>query len=117
MYVLVLIHINNTSYADVLKGDEAYNIFRIKDYKGIKYNIDINNTDKYYNHTNVWKNAIYTFSKDTFEEIKFINSKKYDAIINFTCVNSLKEEWLGLSKSTIYSNEDNKSYLKNQKII
>ena len=65
MSVLILIHINNISYADVLKGDEAYNAFRIKDYKNIKYNIDTNSTDKYYNHTNAWKNAIDTFSKDT----------------------------------------------------
>ena len=111
MSVLILIHINNISYADVLKGDEAYNAFRIKDYKNIKYNIDTNSTDKYYNHTNAWKNAIDTFSKDTFEEIKFINSKKSDAIISMTSINSSKEEWLGLSKSTIYTNENNESYL------
>ena len=101
----------NTSYADVLKGDEAYNIFRIKDYKNIKYSIDTNNTNKYYNHTNAWKNAIDIFSKDTFGEIKFINSKNTDAIISMTSVNSSKEEWLGLSKSNIYTNDGNQSYL------
>ena len=110
--VIILININDTSYADVLKGNEAYNIFRIKDYKNIRYNIDTNNTDKYYNHTNAWKNAIEVFSKDTFGEIKFINSDESDVIISMTSVNSSKEEWLGLSKSTIYTNEDNKSYLR-----
>ena len=109
--VLALIHINNTSYADVLKGDEAYNIFRIKDYKNIKYNIDTSSTDKYYNHTNAWKNAINTFSKDTFGEIKFIESKQSDVIITMKSIDSSKEEWLGLSKSTIYTDENNKSYL------
>ena len=110
--VIILININNASYADVLKGDEAYNIFRIKDYKSIKYNIDTNSTGKYYNHTNAWKKAIDTFFKDTFEEIEFVNSKKSDAIISMTSINSSKEEWLGLSKSTIYTNENNKSYLR-----
>ena len=109
--VLALIHINNISYADVLKGNEAYNIFRIKDYKNIKYNIDTNSTEKYYNHTNAWKNAINTFSKDTFGEIKFIESKQPDVIINMKSIDSSKEEWLGLSKSTIYIDENNKSYL------
>ena len=34
---LILTAINNISYADVLKGENAYNVFRINDYKNIKY--------------------------------------------------------------------------------
>ena len=37
---LILTAINNISYADVLKGENAYNVFRINDYKNIKYKID-----------------------------------------------------------------------------
>lgn len=39
----ILISINNISYAYVLKGEDAYNVFRINDYKNIKYNIDESN--------------------------------------------------------------------------
>ena len=44
---LILTAINNISYADVLKGENAYNVFRITDYKNIKYKIDESNTNKY----------------------------------------------------------------------
>ena len=33
---LILTAINNISYADVLKGENAYNVFRINDYKNIE---------------------------------------------------------------------------------
>ena len=52
---LILTAINNISYADVLKGENAYNVFRINDYKNIKYKIDESNTNKYRNHTDAWK--------------------------------------------------------------
>ena len=58
---LILTAINNISYADVLKGENAYNVFRINDYKNIKYKIDESNTNKYRNHTDAWKNAINSF--------------------------------------------------------
>jgi len=84
----ILIAINNISYAEVLKGEDAYNVFRINDYKNIKYNIDESTTDKYQNHTDAWKNAINTFSHDTFGEIGFIKSKDNESKITMTSVNS-----------------------------
>lgn len=108
----ILITINNISYAEVLKGEDAYNVFRINDYKNIKYNIDESITDKYQNHTYAWKNAINTFSEDTFGEIGFIKSKNNESKITMTSVNSSKEEWLGLSKSTIYTNSNGSSKLQ-----
>ncbi len=101
---LIFIFINNLVYAEVLKGENAYNIFRIKDYKNIKYNIDELTTNKYNNHTNAWENAVNSFSKETFGEIGFIKSKENNSKIIMTSVNSSKEEWLGLSRSTISTN-------------
>lgn len=110
--ILIFSCINNIAYADVLKGENAYNIFRIKNYKNIKYNIDESTTNKYNNHTNAWKNAVDTFSKETFGEIGFIKSKENNSKIIMTSVNSSKEEWLGLSKSTISTNTNGVSTLQ-----
>ena len=90
---LILTAINNISYADVLKGENAYNVFRINDYKNIKYKIDESNTNKYRNHTDAWKNAINSFEADTFGEIGFIKSEVSESKITMTSVNSSKEEF------------------------
>ena len=109
---LILTAINNISYADVLKGENAYNVFRINDYKNIKYKIDESNTNKYRNHTDAWKNAINSFEADTFGEIGFIKSEVSESKITMTSVNSSKEEWLGLSRSTISTNSNGVSNLQ-----
>lgn len=109
---LILTAINNISYADVLKGGNAYNVFRINDYKNIKYKIDESNTNKYRNHTDAWKNAINSFEADTFGEIGFIKSEVSESKITMTSVNSSKEEWLGLSRSTISTNSNGVSNLQ-----
>lgn len=109
---LILTAINNISYADVLKGENAYNVFRINDYKNIKYKIDESNTNKYRNHTDAWKNAINSFEDDTFGEIGFIKSEVSESKITMTSVNSSKEEWLGLSRSTIFTNSNGVSNLQ-----
>ena len=109
---LILTAINNISYADVLKGENAYNVFRINDYKNIKYKIDESNTNKYQNHTDAWKNAINSFEADTFGEIGFIKSEVSESKITMTSVNSSKEEWLGLSRSTISTNSNGVSNLQ-----
>ncbi len=52
MFIVILVNIDNESHVDVLNGDEAYHIYRIKDYNNIKYHIDESVTNKYYNHMN-----------------------------------------------------------------
>ena len=106
----ILLNINTISYANPIKGENAFKKFRIEDYENVAYKINTDTTSKYEYHTNAWINSIEEFSNIYNSGIGFIRTNNTSlAKITFNSTNSSKEEWLGLSKVE-YNIDQNKPY-------
>lgn len=109
-----LLSININSYANQLRGDDAFYDFKISPSQSIPYIIDTQNTGKYMYHTDAWNNALYKFTQIENTDISFQNTYNLnDVKIQLSSSNSPKEEWVGIAKIThSIANENNPGNLK-----